>query len=177
MLSNMGLCFNFCLQSTTYLIMFAYSNFRITNRKVNRCNTFSPIVGTKWLGQHFLAPDIVKNVGVGMNFGPSVGGTFGPLVGPTFQGSYSLIKNVVGILALVLLTLLAHSYDQQFQAPKTVGAQKCRSNNWAKSCTSRRANSSSNTDNSKVSEPKIVGPNTFGQQKRKGLLIIDECPY
>ena len=52
--------------------------------------------------------------------------------------------------------------------PTVLEAQKCRSNKWAKSYSDRRANSSSNTNNFKLSEPKIVGPNTFGQQKRKG---------
>ena len=56
-----------------------------------------------------------KNVGVGMNFGPSVGSTFGPFLGPTFRGSYSLKMLFLGlILALLLGTLLAHLSDQQF---------------------------------------------------------------
>ncbi len=56
---------------------------------------------------------------------------------------------------------------QPFSWAKIVGG-KHRSNKWAKSCTNRRANNSSNTNNFKLSEPKIVG-------KRKRAFSKELC--
>ena len=43
-------------------------------------------------------------------------------------------------------------------------------NKWAKSCSNKRANGNSNTDNFKLSEPKLLGPTLLPNKREKGLL-------
>ncbi len=52
----------------------------------------------KMVGPTLFGSRHCKNVGVGKNFGPSVGGTFGPFVGPTVLGSFSLVAPTPTIL-------------------------------------------------------------------------------